>query len=355
MHVTRKCTELDSRAAWLIVALATAACSTAPAPGHGPLTVRTQHPAQLTVMRLDPASPAVLPLGDTAVRAGTSYTSLFLGDSNATEAFSMDGELMRTSLSARTGLGAGVEVAIELPVLHTTGGLLDGFVINYHEFFGFSDQGRTLAPENRFEVFAERNGQTVFEVREEALMLADVPLSATWCLLAPGRSASGVGLPGVALRAGLELPTGDEEGGAGNGEIDYAAGLCASWPLPFGTVFAEAQYTWAGSPDRADAGGFAFGDVSAASCGVELPLLTDFGALAQVSWETSVLRDLDLGRADRDQVYLWVGARMRVDRQLFVEVAFGEDLSPYIAPDFTAFLAMAWLPDQASSWRGPRP
>ncbi len=355
MHVTRKCTERGAVGWWTAVAVSASACSAGPAPSHGPLAVRNQHPAQLTVMRLDPASPSVLPSGDTAVRASTAYSSLFLGDSNATEAFAMDGELMRTSIQGRTGIGAGIELTVELPVVHTSGGFLDGFLIDYHDFFGFPDQGRSVAPQNQFEVFAEQNGQTVWELREETLMLADVPVSATWCLVPPGRSASGAGLPGLALRTGFELPTGDESGGAGNGQFDYAAGLCASWPLAFGTLFADGQYTWAGTPDLARSRSFAFGDVSAASLGLEVPLLSDFSSVAQLSWETSVLRNLDLDRANRDQVWLWLGARMRVDRQLFVEVVFGEDLSPYIAPDFTLVLAMAWLPDQGSAWRGPRP
>lgn len=342
------------RARCLLVVPVFACCHAAPTPSHGPLPVRNQHPAQLTVMQLDPASPAVLAGGDTSVRATSAYTSLWLGGTNGLSTFAMDGEIWRNSLQLQTGLGGGLQVGFELPVLHTTGGFLDDFLVDYHDFFGFPDQGRSTGPENRFRVFGEQNGNVVYELREESLLWCDVPVTMTWCVLPPGRTADGSGLPGLAVRAGVEAPTGDEEAGAGNGEFDWAVGASASWPFAFGTVFANAQHTWAGTPDRARAAAFGFGDVASAMVGLDLPVLGDFSVLAQTSWEQSTLRALDLPRASDDQILLWVGGRLRLESRWFVEIAFGEDLSEYIAPDFTAFLSMAYLPYQGSAWRGPR-
>ena len=87
--------------------------------------------------------------------------------------------------------------------------------------------------------------------------------------------------------------------------------------------------------------------MTAGSLALEAQPLADLGLLAQVSWETATLDRLDLDRASKDTVLLWLGARLRLDGDLFVEVGFGEDLSEYIAPDFTAWLSMAWLPARA--------
>lgn len=337
------------------LAVAWSACANGPTPGHGPLPVRNQHPAQLTVLHMNAVSPSVLARGDTSVRATSAYTSLWLGGTNGLSTFAMDGELWRNSLQLQTGLGGGLELGLELPVLHTTGGFLDDFLVDYHDMFGFPDQGRSNGPRNQFRVFGEQNGNVVYELREESLLWCDVPVTATWCVLPPGRSADGSGLPGLALRGGVEAPTGDEEAGAGNGEFDWAVGAAASWPFGFGTIYADAQHTWAGTPDRARAANFAFGDVASFGLGLEVPVLPDFAVLAQVGWEQSTLRALDLARASDDQLLLWIGGRLRLESRWHVEIAFGEDLSEYIAPDFTAFLSMAYLPDQGSSWRGPRP
>lgn len=308
------------------------------------MPIRNQHPTQLTVMRLDPAAATTLPAGEVSARASMAYTSLFLGGSTATSAFAMDGEILRTNLGMRAGAGSGVELGFDLPVLHTSGGFLDSFLIGYHDLFGFPDQGRDDVANNRFEVFAEKDGQRVYELRQASLEFGDVPLSGTWTLVPVRRQADGSGSPGLAARAGLELPTGDEDAGFGNGQVDYAAGLCATWPLPIGALHAEAQRTFAGSPRMARNAGFSFADVAAGSLALEAQPSAGLGLLVQVSWETATLADLDLDRASRDAILLWLGARLRLEDELFLEVGFGEDLSENIAPDFTAWLSVAWLP-----------
>lgn len=308
------------------------------------MPVRNQHPVQLTVMRLDPVAATSLPRGDVSARASMAYTSLFLGGSTPTSAFTMDGEILRTSVGMRFGIGGRVDLGIDLPVLHTSGGFLDSFLIGYHDLFGFPDQGRNDVANNRFEVFAEKDGQRVYELREAAVEFGDVPLSGTWTIVPVRRHADGSGSPGLAARFGLELPTGDEDAGFGNGEVDYAAGLCATWPLPIGALHAEAQHAVAGSPRMARNAGFSFSDVTAGSMAFEAQPSAGLGLLVQCSWETAALADLDLDRASRDAILLWMGARLRLEDDLFLEVGFGEDLAENIAPDFTAWLSMAWLP-----------
>ncbi|MGE3175041.1 MAG: DUF3187 family protein [Planctomycetota bacterium] len=336
----------------LLAALLGAACH-GPRPGLGPLPVRNQHPAQLTVQHLDPVAASTLPGGTVQARVTLAYTSLFLAGNGPGAEFAMDGEVLRSRLMARAGLGAGFELAAELPVLHTSGGFLDSFLIDYHELFGFPDQDRSDTPKDRFDVFAAQSGNRVFQLDEEPLLLADVPLSLTWGLVPPGRTGSNAGTPGLALRLGVELPTGDEDHGAGNGEVDWAAGLAASWPLDLGTVHAAVQHTWAGTPDRARQNGFEFRDVTSASGTFELPLLEDLSGLVQFEWETSTLRDLRIPVAADDQLLLWVGGRLRIDRDLYFELSFGEDLASYVSPDFTAWFSVAWLPGPPS-WRGRR-
>src|SRR5688500_4126943 len=107
---------------------------------HGPLPVRNQHPAQLTVLHLPPASTNTLAADAWAARADIAYSSLFLSGSapgaGPRKSFRMDGEYLRISPQLRTGLGGGVEVSFEVPFAHTTGGFLDDFLIDYHDAFG---------------------------------------------------------------------------------------------------------------------------------------------------------------------------------------------------------------------------
>src|SRR5262245_10270962 len=106
--------------------IALVSCATSPAV-RGPLPVRNQHPAQLTVLHLDPvAARAVLP-GEVTARVATAYSSLFQSGSGNGNQFTMDGELLRASLQLRVGVGEGFTVGAELPWELTTGGFLDHF------------------------------------------------------------------------------------------------------------------------------------------------------------------------------------------------------------------------------------
>ncbi|MBL8755502.1 MAG: DUF3187 family protein [Planctomycetes bacterium] len=311
-----------------------------PAREHfGPMPVRNQHPAQLTVLHMAPAEAAVLPAGGIELRADAAYSSLFLLGSGNGKSWLMDGEYLRASTRARAGLGRDLELALELPFAHTSGGFLDGFLIDYHELFGFPDQNRDVNPQDDFAVEARRSGSTVWQVERDGFEWLDVPVVATWSALAsrPNR-------PGLALRGGLELPTGDQDRGYGNGEVDASFGALADWRSDSVALFAHAQHTFAGTPAPARRQGLTFADVTSLGLAAELPLLEDVHAFAQVEWENSTLRNFGLPVSDRDQVVLWIGGRWQVDTNTGIEVGFGEDLLGKASPDFTAWLGFVWTP-----------
>jgi Protein of unknown function (DUF3187) len=323
---------------WVLVGLGAAACTTNPAAG-GPLPVRNQHPAQLTVLHQAPASARVLAAGRAAARVDAAYTSLFLRGSRGGDSFTMDGEYLRVANRLRAGLGAGLELGLELPVAHASGGFLDSFLIDYHEWFGFPDQNRSTTPRDRFEVRAIDNGNTVFELDRHGVELLDVPLQLTWQLLAATADR-----PGLAVRGAVELPTGDDERGYGNGQVDYGIGLLAEHRTGAVAWYGHLQHTFAGTPGPARRLGFDFADVTSMGLASELPLTADLAALVQVEWETSTLRALDLAVATREHLLLWVGGRWQAGADWSVEVGFGEDLQSLVSPDFTAWLGVVWLP-----------
>ena len=78
------------------------------------MPTRNQHPAQLTVMHMDPANATVLPAGATAFRTDLAYTSLWLSGNNAQSSWFMDGEVLRAALDARVGLGHGLQFGMQL-------------------------------------------------------------------------------------------------------------------------------------------------------------------------------------------------------------------------------------------------
>lgn len=320
-----------------------AACVATPAL-QGPLPVRNQHPAQLTVQHMDPASAHVLPAGSAAARLDSAYTSLFLSGTDGSNQFRMDGEYLRVAPRMRVGLGANFEFGLELPVAHTSGGWIDSFVIGYHDTLGLPDQNRQTVANDRFGVTALQNGVDVWSVDRAPLELLDVPLQLTYQILPPGE-----GRLGATLRGGIELPTGDSARGYGSGGIDGTVGAVLDYRALGMGWYGHAQHTFSGTPSRSRGTGFHFSDVTSIGFAAELPLATDLHAFAQFEWETSTLRELHLDAVARDQILLWLGGRLQVGSGAAIELALAEDLVWRISPDFTLWLGLVWSPGSSAT------
>ena len=329
-----------SRAHGLLALTAAAGCATQPAP-QGPLPVRNQHPAQLLVMHMPPASTRGLAAGEVAARADAAYSSLWLVGAAPGRQWRMDAEYLRVATGLRVGLGGGLDVAVELPFAHTGGGFLDSFLIDYHDFFGFPDQQRNEAPRNAHDISLQRGGGSVWDVDPAGAALLDVPLYATW-RLTPDRA-----LVGAAVRGGLELPTGDASRGYGSGGVEPSVGVLLDREGELVSLYGHAQYTWVHTPDEPAAAGFDFADVAFAGLAAEVALQDDLHGFVQVAWETSTLRRFGLLETDGDQALLWVGGRLRWSDDLQFELGFGEDLLSLVSPDFTAWVGLVWQP---GSW-----
>lgn len=333
---------------WVGVLGFAAGCATRPV-HDGPLPVRNQHPAQLTVLHLDPARAGVLAPGAVQVRENLAYTSLWLRGSAPGRTYEMDGETLRAATNLQVGLGSGWQAGIELPVAHTSGGFLDGFVIGYHEVFGFPDQARDVAERNRFAIAARENGRDVWSVERSDLELLDVPLMLTWQVLERTGTQ-----PGLALRGGVELPTGDAGRGYGNGGLDVSLGVLLEQHTGPIAWYGHAQHTLAATPNQTQRAGRSFADVTSLGLAAELPLSDVLQALVQVEWETSTLRELAFPAVARDQLLLWVGGRWWPSDDWAVEVGLGEDLQGLVSPDFTAWLGVVWMPGRAMPPQLPR-
>lgn len=305
----------------------------------GPMPVRNQHPAQLLVQHLPATSAAVLRAGELQARADAAYSSLFLNGSGGGNALTLDGEYLRLAAAARIGLGGKLELGVELPVAHTSGGFLDHFVIGWHDFWGFPDQDRSLAPVDHWQVECAYQGRPAFAVDSAPLQLGDVPLWLQAELLPPGERQLG-----LALQTGLELPTGDQDRGFGNGGVDWSLGAVAEYRLSSLALTGQLQHTFAATPDLAAGAGLRFGDVTAAEVGAELPLLPGFAALVQVQWENSTLRQLGFPRAARDQLLIWAGGRIDLGSGFATELSVGEDLASFVSPDFSLWWSLVYVP-----------
>ena len=300
----------------------------------GPIPVRNQHPIQLTVLALNPNRVQTLPVGDAEVGVDLAYTSLFLESEQGTSSFTMDGEVLRAGLRASFGLPAGFEIAWELPMAITSGGFLDSFIDEFHDTFNQRDGGRTMAPRDRFLVSGVAQGNPFYEMRESAAELLDVPIELRWQALRPDADQPF----GLLLRAAVELPTGDQDEGYGNGGLDIALGVVGQVRLGPVALAAHLGQTFVSTPDRARQAGVDYRDVRTFGASIEAALTPSTAAIVQVDMSQMASRGVRSVNIDSDQWLLWVGLRSRWTENLTVEFSFGEDLTLNGPPDFTVHL-----------------
>jgi len=304
-----------------------------------PFSVRNQHPVELTVLQQAPRAAKSYASGPAVLALDTDWTSHWVFPKQGKDDLRMDGETLRTNLRVGWGLGSDWDLEVEIPLIYASGGILDGFIDGFHQFFGFPQNGRPNYPRNQYEIRALRNvpGQgvaTAYELREDELGFGDIPVHLAWF---PVRDTHGFSL---GLRASMELPTGKEELGFGNGALDWALGFSGQWDGDWLSLFGWGSYTWSGTPDRARQAGLSYQDRRLLGMGAEIFVFDGWSAIVQAEIQNSVLGNLDDPNANGNQAPIYAGFRWRMSPGVALDAGVGEDLLPNVSPDVVLHVAL---------------
>lgn len=318
-----------------------AGCATRPIDRPGPLSVRNQHPAQLTAMDAMPRSARTTPPGRIDAAWRFDWTSLWLRPGRGADRLETDGEIVRNEIAGRIGLVPGVDLEIALPFVVASAGVLDSFIESWHRVFGLPQNARDEFPRDEFRVVATRDigtgeARDAYRLDPHGVRTGDLPIVLTWSPVQPegARGAS------FGLRAGVELPTGSERDGYGNGGLDALVGFVAGYDLGLVSLFSWGSHTWVHRADRARDAGLPIPDVDRLGVGGEWAFHDDWSAILQVGWERSVLGRLDDEHAERDQALVWMGGRHRLAEDSRLEFGVAEDLVSDVSPDVTFHVAL---------------
>lgn len=312
-----------------------AGCVAGPIERSEPLRARNQHPAQLTAIHAQPRAVRATEVGRVDVGAQLDWTSLWLRPGRGADAFTADGEIARMQIDARVGIVPDVDLEIGVPLLHASGGMLDSFIEGWHDVFGLPQADRDDFPRDQYRVEATRGGALAYQLEEDGVRFGDVPVFLSWFPV----TADGEGVS-FGIRGGVEIPTGSERNGTGNGGYDYNVSLLGAYDGDGFSLFGWGGHSWIARPDTARDAGLPVPDVDSAGVGLQVAVTRDLTGLAQVEYETSVLRELDDAHADQAQVQLWLGGRYRLGKRASIEAAVGEDLVSDVSPDVTFHLGI---------------
>jgi hypothetical protein len=186
----------------------------------GPFPVRSLSPIQWLYFQFTPERAIPLPRGTWNIRFDLVEANLLARDQHGTDAFLFDFELTRANLALQYGVVDQLAVGLEIPVLYTWQGFLDGPIEWFEEATGFERSIRFERPQYLFDYTLHKDGRTALKGTSGAIGIGDIGLSAKMLLYQEGRLA-----PAIAGRFALKLPTGDADRALGSGEVDVALGV----------------------------------------------------------------------------------------------------------------------------------
>ncbi len=284
----------------------------------------------------------VMPAGSSELIASLDMASHLRAASSGAERVLMDGETYRRALTLRHGLGDGWEYLLDVPVVAHSGGVFDGFIESWHDAFGLPQGARDRAPRDRLALFyADDEGPRV-DIDRSVFSLGDVSLGVGYAL-----SPAPLSNDGMAVRAVVKLPSGDEDALAGSGGFSASVWAETSGALSGSAgsrawLYAATLGALVGeAPENlSDLGGrfIAFGRF-----GVTWRALRDLRLTVQVDAHSSPYGASALSPLSDAAVMVGLGGTLRLSERVELDIAVTEDDGTWhAAPDIGLHVAMRW-------------
>lgn len=301
---------------------------------RGPIPSRAQHPLALTVMSFRPRRAVTQPEGTFGFQGSIAYSTIEEVQTAGGDDIAFDGELLQATFLGRYGIGERADLEVELPFLYSSAGFLDSFVEAFHEAFGLPDGGRDLQEDDQYRMELSANGSDLYQLDEGQFGLMDIPV-----FLTGNVSREDAHGPGVALRFGIELPTGSESDGFGNGGFDFGGAIVVEKSLARWTLTAGADYTVPAQPDAWEhSGAYSLSPVYGWELGTEYRWSNAVSLLAQLEWTSRRTNSFEQEEIAREIFDLGVGLAWDVGGSSRLTLTFHDDLVSATGPDFGGFL-----------------
>ena len=284
----------------------------------------------------------LVPAGKLEAGLTVHVSNSFAVNTDGGEEISLDGETCRFSAGFRDGVTERLEGGVEIPYLIQGGGFLDGFLENYHEFWGLPSGGRDTAPRDRLLYSYRRNGAERLRVDGSSEGIGDLRLTGAYRLF---RESDESGTKALALRAELKLPTGDSDPLHGSGSTDLALYLAAraggttrfgSFAL-FGTLGAVAM-TDGDVLEEQQKNLAAFGSV-----GAGWGPLSWLALKVQLDAHTPFYGDTGLRELGANAAQLTLGGSLRFSENTLLDLAVSEDIVVRTSPDAVFHISLRHL------------
>lgn len=183
------------------------------------LPVRNQNPFMQFVGIPSIADAQKLKPGQYQLDADVTLSSHFVMRENAHEQLMIDGESYVGDITWRHGFNA-FELAVTLPLISFQAGMMDSFIQDFHQMFGFPNGGRDKVKDDQF--YYGYRGIKNDELDDEASGLGDIRVAAGMQMVKRANYQH-------AVHAMIKLPTGSHNKWLGSGGTDISVYTTHRW------------------------------------------------------------------------------------------------------------------------------
>ncbi len=308
----------------------------------GPLRIRDQLLIGMGFLSVEPESADVLGQGQWQIDLVQSVTNTWVQSSNVEKfldarderapltldelrsiepdrpgegLYHADGELYRTSLVVRRGIGHGLQLSLTVPALGLRGGAGDSVIEGFHDTFGFGQQGRDGALRNDYRVYVrDARGNELYRPDAPGFGLSDISLG----IKARLRTSSAWHL---AVAGTVKLPTGDEDDLAGSGSIDLGLQVLSTRYFDRSCLHAAVAVSHLGESQL-------LGDQTlfSAMLAYERAIGTKTSIVAQTTVSQSPFGDLKIGELDQIAYLVDLGVKRGLSERTVIFAAISENV-----------------------------
>jgi hypothetical protein len=306
----------------------------APAVELTPFQTRNLSPTALPYGLAVAESPKTLAAHQAELRISFDVANIATIGTAQQETIVLDAETYVTTLGLRYGLNRRLQIGLDIPYVKHDGGVLDGFINDWHDFFQLPTGDRDKLADDQLNLNYVRSGVTGFDITESQSGIGDLRLSLIWSVLQKEASTGAVKLL-------VKAPTGEPDDLTGSGAWDVSLAYLGQYDF---SLPASQASVWAGLAGTLLGEGEVLEDrvkdwtVSGWLGAGWAPL--DWLALKLQLDGHSALYDSDLSELGDPALMLTMGGTLAFGERTSLDLGVGEDLAVVASPDITFQLAL---------------
>jgi hypothetical protein len=298
-----------------------------------PFPVRNLSPTALVHGLAIAESTKVLSLGEKMGRISFDLVNNASFNQSLNETITLDGEIYIGTLSIRYGLSERIQVGLDLPYIHHSGGFLDSFISEWHDFFGLPNGDRDKLPDNQLN-YSYQDEKEEFNVNSGDGGFGDLRANLVYEI----NSRKNVS---YAIQFSIKAPTGNAEKFTGSEAWDTSLALMTQY---VDSLSLGSYSVWAGIAGNYLGNGEVLEDrvnnwVANGWLGGGWSPYHWLGLKIQFDSHSS-LYDSHLKELGDPALIMTLGGSLAFTEKTILDLSFSEDLNVEVSPDIAFHLSL---------------